>query len=207
MRQYIRFSSLRQFSLASETRLAHCTAQKACSYIQRNLNCQKYMWCTLLMTHPSWFAWIQTLGLGMKNVQHQPNSPVLHGSLIVGNDPSFESTPLHYTMHSGLGEWCLNLTCLAGVHGLPPPMAEESTWIILEIGHHQWLWSNVWLDEYSQAHWALRRKCHGTQPRDWTESMSLGGQEFNPLRSNSLNSFFLPLLHSELWCLEALGLV
>ena len=133
------------FALATETWLAHCTVQKACSCTQRSLNCQQWMWCTVLMTHPSWFARIQTLVLGMKNDQHLPNSPVLPVSLAVGRSlsscgfwdsenlyksvdlhPSFELTPLHYTMHSGWGGPHLNLTFLIDLYRLLAPMVGES---------------------------------------------------------------------------------
>ena len=130
------------------------------------------------MTHPSWFVRIQTLGLGMKSIQHQPSSLVLHGSLVMGRNgrnlckslglhPSFKPTPPHYTRHSAWGNSHLNPTSLASVYGLPPPTVGESTWIILYMGHHPWLWSHVWLNEYSWVHWALRRKYHGTQPGEW----------------------------------------
>ena len=133
------------FALTTETWLAHCTVQKACSCTQRSLNCQQWTWCTALTTHPSWFARIQISGPCKKNDQHLPNSPVFPGSSAIGRSlflsghwdgknlyrsidlhPSFEPTPLHYTMHSGWERLHLNPTFLTDVYGLLPPTGGES---------------------------------------------------------------------------------
>ena len=131
MRQYVRFSSLRQLCINLWNVAGVLHSPKGMQSHSRSPNYQKLTWCTVLMTHPSWFARPQTLGLGMKNGQHLQSSPAPPGSLAVGRNlslcgcwdgrnlcksigphHSFQSTPLHYTMHSGWGELHLNPTSL-----------------------------------------------------------------------------------------------
>ena len=115
--------------------------------------------------------------------------------------PSFKSTPLHYTTHSGWGGSCLNPTFLASAYELLPPMTGEFIWIILWMGYCWWLWSHVQSSEYSQVCWVLGRRHCGTQPREICQLMWPG---FQSTQIQPLKQFLLPLLHSQLWHQEAL---
>ena len=64
------------FASVSETWPAHCTAQRACHHIQKTPNCLWWRQCIVLMPPPFSFAKTLIWGLGMKNVQHLPDSPM-----------------------------------------------------------------------------------------------------------------------------------
>ena len=113
------------------------------------------------------------------------------------------TTALHHALC--LGKLCLNPTSLTGVYGLLPPMVGEFIWIVLWMGYCQWLWSHVQLNEYSQVCWALRRRHHGTQPRDTGQNPSAWVARF-PIYLNPGPWIISPVFASQLiWVFGGLG--
>ena len=145
------------------------------------------------MTHPSWLARIQILGLSMKNDQHLPDSPGLPGSSAVGRSPSScrhrwqksiqkckppsfqtNTTALHHTLwlgwigpESNISHRCIwTFSTNGGGFHLNCSLNGMLlvTWITCSI---EWVQLSL-LGSKEKTSWYSAK-------RDWAESTSLGG--------------------------------
>ena len=209
MRQYIRFSSLRQFRIChwNVAGTLHSPKDMQSHSKKPRLPTMNVVYCfddsSILICQNLYFR------SKHENDQHLPNSPVLFGSSMVGRSlsscrqwdsgslyksaglhPSFKPAPLHYTMHSGWGGLHLNSTSLAGVYrGICPNCSLNRVLSVTLITCSvKWVQPSL-LGSKEKTLWYSAKRL-GKICQLWLPG-------FQPTQIYLLKQFFLTLLHGQ----------